>query len=118
MIAQDLPGLGLQKMKVKKNSVYQIKVQGRLNQQWSDWLAGMTIRHDPTGDEMFVTTLTGPIVDQAALRGILNKLWDLNLALLSITRLDMRQISNPRSSALVKQSDRVSVPFPVEEYDE
>ena len=118
MITQDLRGLGLQKMKVKKNSIYQIKVQGKLNQQWSDWLAGMDVSHNQDSQKRLVTTLTGPIVDQAALRGILNKLWDLNLTLLSVRQLRTYQISNPPSSALVKQSDLVSVPFAVEENDE
>jgi hypothetical protein len=105
-------------MKVKKNSIYQIKVQGKLNQQWSKWLAGMTIRHDQTGEEILTTTLTGPIIDQAALRGILNKLWDLNLTLLSVRQLGAHQLSHPPSSALVKQSDPVRVSFAVEENDE
>ena len=75
-------------MKAERPSVYQIKVQGKINEQWSDWLEGVTISHDHTSKEAPVSTLSGPIVDQAALRGILNKLWDLNLALLSVIRLD------------------------------
>ena len=74
--------------KAERPPIYQIKVQGKLNERWADWLAGVTISHDQVGSEARVTTLTGPVVDQSALRGILNKLWDLNLTLLSITRLD------------------------------
>lgn len=62
---------------------YRIQVQGRLDENWSDWLEEMTITYDSD-----VTTLTGPVADQAVLRGILNKLWDLNLTLLSVTRGD------------------------------
>jgi hypothetical protein len=75
-------------MKAEHPSIYQIKVQGKLNDQWSVWLAGVTISHDQTGNQAYITTLTGPVVDQAALRGILNKLWDLNLTLLSVKRLE------------------------------
>ena len=60
---------------------YQIRVQGRLDEDWSDWLDKMTIVYDSG-----VTTLTGPVADQAALRGILTRIWDLNLTLLSVTR--------------------------------
>jgi len=60
---------------------YQIRVQGRLDENWSDWFSGMTITF-----EGGVTTLTGPIADQAALRGLMTRIWDLNLTLLSVTR--------------------------------
>jgi hypothetical protein len=64
---------------------YQIKALGALDGDWSDWFNGLTLtcqRTDPP-----VVTLTGYIVDQAALRGILNRLWNLNLILISVTRL-------------------------------
>ena len=60
---------------------YQIKVQGRLDENWSDWFSGMTITF-----EGGVTTFTGPVADQSALRGLLTRIWDLNLTLLSVTR--------------------------------
>jgi hypothetical protein len=63
-------------------TIYQIKMQGRLDESWSGWFNGMTVTSD--GD---TTTLTGPVADQSALRGILTKLWDLNLALISVTRI-------------------------------
>lgn len=62
---------------------YQIRVQGRLDRDWSGWLRGMTVT-----SEGGVTTLTGPVADQAALRGILCKLWDLNLTLASVVQID------------------------------
>lgn len=64
--------------------VYQIRVKGHLDQHWSDWFGGMTITLDENGD----TLLTGPVVDQAALHGLLRKVRDLSLLLLSVTRLD------------------------------
>jgi hypothetical protein len=65
-------------------AVYQIQVQGKLDESWSDWFSGMTITF-----EGGITTLTGPVADQAALRGILSKIWDLNLTLVSVTRIEM-----------------------------
>jgi hypothetical protein len=62
---------------------YQIKVQGRLDESWSGWFNSMTITFE--GD---TTTLTGAVVDQAALRGILSRLWDLNLALISVNPIE------------------------------
>ena len=63
-------------------AVYQIKMQGRLDESWSGWFNGMAVTSD--GD---TTTLTGAVADQSALRGILSKLWDLNLVLISVIRL-------------------------------
>ncbi|MGE5619336.1 MAG: hypothetical protein ACM3US_08765 [Sphingomonadaceae bacterium] len=63
---------------------YRITVQGRLDDSWSDWLGGMKVVVERTGDGEFLTTLTGPVLDQSALRGILNRLWDLNLILVSV----------------------------------
>jgi hypothetical protein len=75
-------------MKAEQRPIYQIKVQGKINEQWSAWLEGVTITHEQAQEEAHITTLTSPIVDQAALRGIMNRLWDLNVTLLSIKRLD------------------------------
>lgn len=65
-------------------TTYQIRVQGRLDESWSNWLAGMAIAPEGGGDGSEVTTITGPIVDQAALHGVLNRIRDLNLPLLSV----------------------------------
>jgi hypothetical protein len=62
---------------------YQIQVQGRLDKDWSDWFSGMTVTF-----EGGVTTLTGTVADQSALRGILTKIWDLNLTLISVRRIE------------------------------
>jgi hypothetical protein len=66
-----------------QHMIYQIKVQGRLDETWSGWFNSMTITFE--GD---TTTLTGAVVDQAALRGILSGLWDLNLALISVNPIE------------------------------
>jgi len=67
---------------------YQIKLQGQLNERWSDWLGNVAFSYEGRSEGLPATILTMTIADQAALRGILNRLWDLNLILLSITRLD------------------------------
>ena len=62
---------------------YAIRVQGHLDPDWSEWLEGMTLTHEEGG----VTRLEGPIRDQAALRGLLNRLWDLHLTIVTVQRL-------------------------------
>ncbi len=63
--------------------IYQIRIQGQIDQSWSDWLGGLVITLEPGGE----TLLTGPIVDQAALHGILDKLYALNLSILSLVQI-------------------------------
>ena len=74
--------------------VYQITVEGKIDESWSDWLGGMqlVLRKEATG--MQITILTGVLTDQAALRGVLNRLWDLNLVLRSVQQVDPATISN------------------------
>ena len=64
--------------------VYQIRVRGHLGRQWADWFGGLTVTPEDTGD----TLLTGPVVDQAALHGLLRRVRDLGLPLLSVMRLE------------------------------
>jgi hypothetical protein len=62
---------------------YEIRVQGALDESWADWCGGLTIEvHDG------VTTLSGVLADQAALRGVLCRLWDLHLTLLGVRRVE------------------------------
>lgn len=63
---------------------YEIRLQGQLNARWADWFDGMTITLDTNGD----TLLSGPVVDQAALHGILKKVRDLGLTLLSVNSVE------------------------------
>ncbi len=60
--------------------VYQIRIKGHLGSQWTDWFDGLTITLADDGD----TLLTGPVVDQAALHGLLKKVRDLGLPLISV----------------------------------
>ncbi len=65
--------------------VYQIKVEGNLDPKWSDWFDGLTVTPQAGVNE---TLLAGPIADQAALHGILARIRDLGLLLLSVQRMD------------------------------
>lgn len=60
--------------------VYQIRIKGHLGPQWADWFDGLTVTLEATGE----TLLTGPVVDQAALHGVLKKVRDLGMPLLSV----------------------------------
>jgi hypothetical protein len=63
---------------------YQIKVQGRLEDRWSHWFDDLKITVEGNSPDTTVTILTGVITDQAALHGLLNRIRDLNLLLLSV----------------------------------
>jgi len=63
--------------------VYEIRVEGHLSDLWSTWFDGLTIQIEPNGD----TQLTGLLCDQAALYGVLAKIHNLNLVLISVARL-------------------------------
>lgn len=65
-------------------AVYEIRVKGILGRRWAGWLGDMTVTIDPERGE---TILTGAVIDQAALHGLLNKIRDLGLELLTVTRL-------------------------------
>jgi hypothetical protein len=60
--------------------IYQIRLKGHLGQQWSDWFDGLSITLEDNGD----TLLTGPLIDQAALYGVLKHARDLGLPLISV----------------------------------
>jgi hypothetical protein len=62
---------------------YQIRVKGHLGSQWQDWFGGLTVTLEDNGD----TLLTGPVVDQAALHGLLKKVRDLGIPLVSVVRI-------------------------------
>jgi hypothetical protein len=61
--------------------VYQIRIKGHLGRQWTDWFGGLTITLEDNGE----TLLTGPVVDQAALHGVLKKVRDLAMPLVSVS---------------------------------
>ncbi|MHC1739786.1 MAG: hypothetical protein AB9897_01605 [Anaerolineaceae bacterium] len=66
---------------------YQIRIQGQLDSQWTDWFEGLTITLADNGD----TLLTGLVVDQAALHGLLKKVRDLGMPLISVIVVESGQ---------------------------
>jgi len=63
---------------------YEIRLKGHLDESWADWFEGLTFTHESDGS----TTLTGENIDQAALHGLLKKIRDLGLPLLSVNQFD------------------------------
>jgi hypothetical protein len=80
-----------QKRNPSQPMVYQIRIKGHLGSQWADWFQGMTISLEDNGD----TLLTGLVVDQAALHGLLKKVRDLGMPLVSVSPLEHGQADQP-----------------------
>ena len=70
-----------------KPAVYEIRVRGKLGERWSRWFADLSIIPQPNGCSLF----TGPIADQAALYGVISRLRDLGLVLISVHRISREQ---------------------------
>lgn len=80
---------------VSTSTIYQIRLQGHLDRQWTEWFGGLTITLVNNGE----TLLTGPIMDQAALHGLLKKVRDLGLPLLSVICVE----PDPADASSIKQ---------------
>lgn len=78
--------------------LYQIRIKGHLDSQWTDWFEGLTITLEEDGD----TLLTGRLVDQAALHGLLKKIRDLGMPLVAVCPLEHCPAISPRTG----QADR------------
>ena len=78
--------------------IYQIRIKGHLGREWTDWFEGLTITLEENGD----TLLTGPVADQAALHGLLKKVRDVGMPLVSVNRGKPGQadVSDIQSTAL------------------
>ncbi len=66
---------------------YEIRLRGHLDARWAAWFDGLRLTHEADG----TTSLTGPMIDQAALHGLLQKVRDLGVPLISITQIDPDQ---------------------------
>jgi hypothetical protein len=71
-------------------TVYQIRIKGHLGHQWEDWFGGLTLTLEDNGE----TLLTGSVVDQAALYGLLKKVRDLGMPLISVIRVNRHRAHN------------------------
>jgi hypothetical protein len=67
--------------------IYQIRVRGHLSDAWAEWFDGLTIENLPNGEAL----LNGPVVDKAALHGLLTKVRDLNLTLVAVALIEPEQ---------------------------
>jgi hypothetical protein len=67
-----------------ETGLYEIRIKGHLGPQWIDWFEGLTLTLEDNGE----TLLSGPVVDQAALHGLLRKVRDLAMPLLSVIRVE------------------------------
>lgn len=74
--------------------VYQIRIKGHLSSRWTEWFEGLTITLEEDGD----TLLTGTVIDQAALHGLLKKVRDLGMPLLSLNSV----VSGPQDAPEIK----------------
>jgi hypothetical protein len=68
---------------------YEIRIKGHLDESWADWFDGLTIRHEASGE----TLLIGSLPDQSALHGVLNRLRDLGVQLISVNPIEGGQSS-------------------------
>ena len=73
---------------------YEIRIKGRLDAHWANWFDGLTVSHDGDG----ATVISGPVADQAALHGVLQRVRDLGLPLVSVTRLSPDGPDQPETS--------------------
>ena len=73
--------------------IYQIRIKGHLGPQWADWFEGLTITLEEDGD----TLLTGPVIDQSALHGLLKKVRDLGMTLVSVIPIQIQETHLYRS---------------------
>jgi len=70
-------------VKANEQAIYQIRLQGHLSQQWTEWFRGLEITLEDDGE----TLLTGPVLDQSALYGLLRKVRDIGIPLVSVNRI-------------------------------
>jgi hypothetical protein len=67
-----------------KRAIYEIRIRDRLDEDWVEWIETMKLTHTSEGQ----TIITGPVADQAALHGLLSRISDLNLTLISVTQVE------------------------------
>ena len=75
--------------------LYEIKVKGHIDEAWSSWFEEMAIKTGFAEDRTPVTTFTGQLDDQAALQGVLGKIRDINMPLISVNQVEIDAKDNP-----------------------
>ena len=77
---------------VSNGGIYEIKIKGLLDDHWDQWFDGLTLeRHENVDSRQDCTLIIGPMADQPALHGLLAKIRDLNLTLISVRKLDPKE---------------------------
>ena len=71
--------------------IYQIRIKGHLDRKWADWFSGLSITSLENGE----TLLTGPVLDQAALHGLIRKVRDVSLPLVAVIRIEPEHVDGP-----------------------
>lgn len=82
-------------------TVYQIRLKSHLGAEWTDWFGGLTITLEGDGEML----LTGPVVDQAALHGLLKKVRDLGLSLISVNCIESSRADSVNDKPQIEASD-------------
>ena len=85
----------------RQPTIYQIRIQGHLSSEWTDWFEGLSISLEDNGE----TLLSGPVVDQAALHGLLRKVRDLGMVLLSVICMQPGQANAIASRYAAEKGD-------------
>ena len=86
--------------------LYEIRVEGQLAEQWSDWFEGLSVTRQEDGG----TLIGGSIPDQAALFAVLGRIYDLNLVLVSVQRAAVEQRSQEEPSSYARPGDAAGLP--------
>ena len=87
---------------------YEIRLKGHLDNRWADWFEGLTITLEDNGE----TFLTGPVVDQAALHGLLRQVRDLGLPLIAVILIDPKPANGPDGNADTDHNRSTKEPNP------
>jgi hypothetical protein len=89
--------------------IYQIRIKGHLGCDWKDWFEGLTITMEEGGD----TLMTGPVIDQAALHGLLKKVRDLGMPLVSVVQIQV--LDSHQNDSRKGKSEHEQQPSPSDE---